>query len=74
MTVIYFVELTLDQISRVFQGRYGIIVIKQYLPATSDWLALFPNFISIQKWKQRGNCWHRIQKFEVRLVGKIMPS
>ena len=53
MTVIYFVELTLDQIARVFQGREGVIVIYQYLPATSDWLALFPNLISIQKWKQR---------------------
>ena len=66
MTIIYmyFVELTLDQIARVFEGRYGIIVIWQYLPAMSDWLALFPNLNSIQKWKQEGNCWHRIQNLE----------
>ena len=61
MTIIYFVKLTLDQSARVFQGREGIIVIWRYLPATADWLALFPNLISIQKWKQKSNYWHRIQ-------------
>ena len=45
----------------------------QCLPVTSDWLALFPNLISIQNRKQKHNCWHRIQKL-TGLVGKTMPS
>ena len=64
MTIIYFVELTLDQSARVFEGRWGIIVIWRYLPAMSDWLALFPNLISIQKWKQKSNYWYRIQNLK----------
>ena len=58
MTIIYFIELTLDQSARVFQGRQGIILIWQYLPA------MFPNLISFQKWKQKSNCWHRIQNLK----------
>ena len=64
MTIIYFVELTLDQSAIIFQGRGGIIVIWRYLPATSDWLALFLNLMNIQKLKQKSNCWHRIQNLK----------
>ena len=39
----------------------------------SNWLALFSDLISIQKLKQKRNCWHRIQKLK-RLVGKTLPS
>ena len=43
MTIIYFVELTLDQSARIFQGREGIIVIWRYLPATSV-VGIVPKF------------------------------
>ena len=39
----------------------------------SQWLALFPDAINIQKRKQKHSCRHRTQKLK-RLVGKTMPS
>ena len=47
--------------------RYSdVYLLRQQL---SNWLALFPNLISIQKRKQKRSCWHIIKKLK-KLVGK----